>query len=141
MKPNFTSDVLPEISEFKDFSKLERGGKYTLVLEGEMGFVSKIHFTFEALKHGSFAQYTDSVELIFKITRKRNFSCVRFYGSKSFALWEGFVDPQVDPFTTPVTEGIMTVQRTKYLSCDPRYLTDAINSVSQKPLICRIKGA
>jgi hypothetical protein len=126
------------VSTYREFTKLRQGEKYTMVTGGEMGFVRKTQFVFDSLKFGRYAQYHDSVQVIFKVRRKRNLSSIQFYGIKSFIIWEGFVDPVTDMYGAPKLENGLTVRRSKYLSFDLGYFTDALNSVTQNPLICKI---
>ncbi len=122
-------------SQFKDFLQLKVGEKYTLAMMGDMGFVFSRQFIFHSLEFGKYAQYTDSVKLIFKEKRKCNLAAITFYERKSFAIWAGFVEPNTDIYGGAKEEGGLIIQESKYLSCDSQYFTDALKSVDQKPFI------
>ena len=124
---------------FCELLSLEKGKRYTVALMNEFGIgVSVLKFVLEDSKAAPYAQYSESVALKFKIKGKRNSSGLRFYGSKSFAIWEGWVDVNSEAFTVPIFENGLSCQRSRYSSFDGRYLTDAIESVRTKPLFSKI---
>ncbi|MCK5073276.1 MAG: hypothetical protein KAQ98_07600 [Bacteriovoracaceae bacterium] len=131
-----------QFSDFKKFADLKQGNKYTLVIQGEFGFLNAIQFTFEAVNFAKYAQYNDSAALIFLPKRKRKLRQIQFYGNKSFILWEGWQNPDTEIFgrSTPKSEGgpfSITVSKSKYSSFDSGYLEDALKSVPVAPLISR----
>lgn len=126
---------MEQINQFSDLLNLETGKRYTVIVENDMGFgVKAVQFTFHSLKLGRFAQYENAVEVIFTPKKKRNLHSIKFYGKKDFALFEGWVDVNTDPFSAPEDQGIMVVKRMKYSSCDSRFMDDAIASVKATPL-------
>lgn len=129
---------MEQINQFSDLLNLESGKRYTVIVENDMGFgVSAVQFTFHSSKLGRFAQYENAVELIFTPKKKRNLHSIKFYGKKDFALFEGWVDVNTDPFSVPENQGIMVVRRMKYSSCDSRFMDDAIASVKATPLFIK----
>ena len=48
--------------------------------------------------------------------------------------FEGWIDVDTNPFGPEIDEGRVTVKRSKYLSFDDRYMTDAITAAGVKPL-------
>lgn len=123
--------------DFHELTNLKIGEKYTLLTQGFFGAVaSKI--TLIEVKIGPYAQYQESVQLIFKEKGKRSLSGKRFYGIESCVVWLGWIDVDTDPLSEPEDNGIMLVRRSKYASCDSRFLTDAVASVSQKPVFSHI---
>lgn len=124
---------------FSGLLSLEKGKRYTIALMSDFGIgVSVLKFVLENSKAAPYAQYSESVALKFKIKGKRNFSGLRFYGSKSFAVWEDWVDVNSEAFTAPTFQNGLSCQRSRYSSFNERYLTDAIASVATKPLISKI---
>lgn len=124
-----------EECEYRDLLKLEPGKRYTLLVDSEMGLgVHAIQFALETIRVGRFAQYAHCIELIVKIKRKRDPRVIQFYGKKSFAIFEGWLEINTDPFGPADTSGPLTCRRSKYLSFDERYMTDAIRAAGVKPL-------
>ena len=124
-----------EMSEFRELFNLTVGKRYTIASMGDFGFCNSTQFTLEAIRVGRYAQYDHCVELIVKPKGKRNFRSIQFYGRKVFALWADWIAVNTDAFGAPSQEGPFIARRSRYLSCDERFLTDAISSVQQKPLI------
>lgn len=129
---------MEQINQFSDLLNLESGKRYTVIVENEMGFgVNAVQFTFHSSKLGRFAQYENAVEVIFTPKKKRNLHSIKFYGKKDFALFDGWVDVNTDPFSAPEDQGVMVVRRMKYSSCDSRFMDDAIASVNATPLFIK----
>lgn len=117
-------------------AKLKVGNKYTLVISSEMGFgVSATKIEVISVERTRYAQYDHAVKLVFKQFRKQKARQVYLYSAKDFAIYEGHVEIDTNPFTAPVKEGEVTVTKSKYLSCDPRYFTDAVASVQAEPVV------
>lgn len=127
-----------EISEFRELFQLSQGNRYTLASMGDFGFCHPVQFTLEKISVGRYAQYDDCVSLIVKPKSARTLRSIQFYSRKVFAIWTGWVDVNTDPLGPATVEGPIISSRSRYLSCDERYMTDAIASVSQKPLIVRL---
>ncbi len=123
-----------EMSEFRELFKLSEGKRYTIASMGDFGFCNSTQFTLEAIRVGRYAQYDHCVELIVKPKGKRNLRSIQFYGCKIFALWADWIAVNTDAFGAPSQEGPFIARKSRYLSCDDRFLTDAILSVQQKPL-------
>lgn len=124
-----------EMNEFRELFKLSIGQRYTIASMGDFGFCYSLQFTLEAIRVGRYAQYDHSIELIVKPKGKRNLRSIQFYDRKVFALWSNWVDVNTDAFGKPLQEGPFVARRSRYLSCYERFLTDAISSVRQTPLI------
>ena len=124
-----------ESSEFRDLFTLTIGERFTLASMGEFGFCNSVQFTLKSLRVGKYAQYDDCVELIVKPKNKRTLRSIQFYGRRVFALWNDWVPVNTDAFGPPSEEGPFITRRSRYLSCDERFLTDAISTVLQKPFI------
>ena len=129
---------MEQINQFSDLLNLESGKRYTVIVENDMGFgVNAVQFTFHSSKLGRFAQYENAVEVIFTPKKKRKLHSIKFYGKKDFALFEGWVDVNTDPFSVPEDQGVVVVRRMKYSSCDSRFMDDAIASVKTAPLFIK----
>lgn len=129
---------MEQINQFSDLLGLENGKRYTVIVENSMGFgVSAVQFTFHSAKVVSFAQYENAVEIIFTPKKKRNLHSIKFYGKKDFALFEGWVEVNTDPFGPPEDQGILISRKMRYSSCDSRFMDDAIASVKTAPLFIR----
>lgn len=126
-------------SAFKDLLTLEAGKRYTLLVMSGLGIgAHAIHITMEKAKVGKYAQYDDSVELIFKPKGKRNLRAMQFYGRQEFVVWENWIDLNTEAFTQGKERPFVIVKRSKYASFDKRYLTDAIASTPIKPLYTKL---
>lgn len=120
--------------------KLEIGKRYTILVENEMGFgVSAIQITLDSIRVGRYAQYDNCINLIFKRKGARSLSGIAFYGSKSFAIFEGWIELNTEPFGPAENHGVMTVRKMKYASCDERFMTDAIASSKSAPLFYKLR--
>lgn len=129
---------MEQINQFSDLLNLETGKRYTVIVDNEMGFgVNAVQFTFHSAKVGRYAQYENSVELIFTPKRKRNLHSIKFYGKKDFALFEGWIEVDTNPFGAPEDQGVMIVRKMKYSSCDSRFMDDAIASVNGAPIFIK----
>lgn len=124
-----------EECEFRDLLKLGSGKRYTVLLDSEFGLgVHAVQFVLDAIRVGRFAQYAHCVDLIVKIKRKRDLRAFKFYGKKSFAIFDGWIEINTDPFGPVDNSGVLPTQRSKYLSFDERYMADAIRAAGRKPL-------
>jgi hypothetical protein len=124
-----------EECEFRDLLKLETGKRYTALLESEFGLgVHAIQFVLDTVRVGRFAQYAHCIDLIVKIKRKRDLQAFKFYGKKSFAIFDGWIEVNTDPFGPVDNSGVLPSRQSKYLSFDERYMTDAIRAAGVKPL-------
>ena len=123
--------------EFHALTKLEKDQKYTLLVQG-FG-ASSIQITLYDVKVGPYAQYPESVQLIYKAKGKRKLSGSRFHGRDSCVVWQGWVEVNTDPLcTAEVSETGLVVRRSRYASFDSRYFTDAIASVKAAPIFSKI---
>lgn len=132
--------IFARTSDFRDLLKLESGKRYTVLVESEMGFgVSAVQITLDSIRVGRYAQYDNCVTLVFKRKGARSLAGMAFYGSKSFAIFEGWVELNTDPFGPAEDQGPVTVKRMKYASCDERFMSDAISSAKTAPLFSKLR--
>jgi hypothetical protein len=124
-----------EESEFRDLLKLELGKRYTIIVENGFGLgVNAIQFVPVRIQVGRFAQHAHCIDLVIRIKRKRDFSVIKFYGKKSYAIFRDWLEINTD-FLGPVdNSGPMPCRQSKYLSFDDRYMTDAIASAGVAPI-------
>lgn len=121
--------------EYRDLLKLEIGKRYTILVESEFGLgVHAIQFTLEKIRVGRFAQYAHCIDLIIRIKRKRDPRVIQFYGKKSFAIFQNWIDINTDPLGPVDNSGPLSCRQSKYLSFDDRYMTDAVASAGETPL-------
>ena len=131
--------VFAKTSEYRDLLSLQVGKRYTVIVDSEMGLgVVATNINLEAIKVGRYAQYDNCIELIYKRKGARQLRGMQFYGKKSFAIFEGWIAVNTNPFSPPKHDGIFVCQRSKYLSFDDRYLTDAIASAGVSPLYTKL---
>ncbi|HMN69492.1 MAG TPA: hypothetical protein PKC28_13210 [Bdellovibrionales bacterium] len=126
--------------EFHKLTQLEGGEKYTLLLMNDFGIGAIVmQITLTDVKVSSYAQYAESVQLTFKPKGKRTLRGYRFYGSKSCAIWKGWLNIDTNPFQAPtISESGLICRQSRYLSFDRRYMTDAIAAASVPPLFSKI---
>ncbi len=130
-----------EESEFKDLLKLDLRKRYTILLESEFGLgVNSLQFTLERIQVGRFAQHAHCIDLVVQIKRKRDLRILKFYGRMSFALFDGWIEINTDPFGPVDTSGVLPSRQSKYASFDDRYMTDAIGSAGSAPLFQRVES-
>ena len=137
MEPNETKKLG---GDFAALTTLEAGERYTLLIMSGFGIGTiAMQITVESVKVGPYAQYSESVQVIFKSKGKRKLMGIRFHGSQSFAVWSGWVDVSTNAFTVPVaTETGFIARQIRYLSFDIRYMTDAIASAATSPIFSKI---
>lgn len=132
--------VFARTSEFRDLLRLEVGKRYTVLVNNELGFgVSAVQITLDSIRVGRYAQYSDCINLVFKRKGARSLAGMAFYGSKSFAIFEGWVELNTDPFGPAEDQGPVIVRKMKYASCDERFMSDAIASAKVAPLFCKLR--
>lgn len=112
-------------------TKLERGKKYTIFFYSEFGFPSALQITLDDIKVESYAQFDETVLLIFVQKGKRKLSGKRFYGQSwdKFLVYDGHVTLENDIF--------INGNRSE-LSCSDVYIQRAMTSTTQKPLIAEL---
>ena len=125
---------LIESSQFKQFTTLEKGQRYTILILNEMGFGNSVQFVHEASRFLSYAQHADALQLIMKPKGKRQLRQMWFYGTKEFIVWKGWVDLNTHMFGPEEKNEFATIKRSKYCSFDKRYLFDAIRSTKETPI-------
>lgn len=124
--------------EFHFITTLEKGQRYTVLVHGIFGAVA-IRLTLEDVKVSEYAQYSESVLLIYKPKGKRNSKGMRFHGRETCVIWSGWVELDTNPFSAPtVTESGLVCKAGKYASCDSRFMTDAIASTTIQPIFSKL---
>lgn len=140
MSENSTNNQQQKLGgEFHGLAQLKVGERYTLLTQGIFGAIAS-KMTLVDVKVVPYAQYSESVKLIFKVKGKRKLSGCYFYGRESCVVWQGWVDVDTN-FLKPaeVCEATgMTVRKSKYTSCDSRHFDDAVKSVTASPVFSRI---
>ncbi|MBS1983212.1 MAG: hypothetical protein JST16_03490 [Bdellovibrionales bacterium] len=118
----------------KELTQLEIGKRYTIVRQGDMGFVFKSHVEIVGAKLEPYAQYPESVLLTFKLRGKRNLRGMRFCPRDSYIVWEDWLSVNTEMFVETTEQSGMIVRKS-LASCDPEYFERAKRSVSEMPLI------
>jgi hypothetical protein len=116
---------------------LKEGQRYTVVKMGDMGFCFSVQFELVEKRIEPWAQYAESVLLIFKQKGKRNLRQIRFINRDDFLVYEGWVEANTEMFVEEDKSGPFTVKKS-LLSCDIEYLLRAKRSVTKAPLIEQI---
>jgi len=126
--------------DFAALTALERGQQYTLLVMSGFGIGAiAMRITLEDVKVSAYAQYPESVQVIFKQKGKRALQGMRFHGSTSVAVWNGWQDIDTNAFTAPTISNGFVCRSGRYLSFDSRYLTDAIASAAASPIFAKIQ--
>lgn len=118
---------------------IKPGDLVTLVGPGSLCGCYKIQGKVISVEVSGYAQYSHGVKLVLKPFRKKLARQYRFYGTPYYnnypAVYKGYVDVDTNPFTDKeISPNGTTVQTSKYLSGDERYLTDALASTTEKPV-------
>lgn len=126
--------------EFHALTQLESGQKYTLLVMSEFGIGAiAMQITLAEVKVSSYAQYSESVQLIFKPKGKRTLRGYRVHGSQSCAIWKGWLDIDTNAFEVPIlSESGLICRKSRYLSFDAGYMTDAIASAKAVPMFSKV---
>ena len=119
----------------EQLKNLKVGLKYTLIKMGEMGFCYKIQFELVEIRVEPYAQYAESILLVFKEKRKRNVRGIRFLPRDSFLIFDGFVEANTEMYVEDLPSANGVTCKISLASCDVEYLYRAKRSVTQAPLI------
>ena len=120
----------------KALNALKEGQRYTVVKMGDMGFCYSVQLELVEKRVEPWAQYAESVLLIFKQKSKRNLRQLRFVERDDFLVYEGWVEANTEMFVEEDNSGPMTIK--SLASCDIEYLLRAKRSVAKAPLIEQI---
>lgn len=121
----------------KQLSILNIGQKYTLVKMGDMGFCFSVQFELVEKRVEPWAQYSETVLLVFKEKKKRSLRGIRIIQRDDFLIYDGWVEANTEMFVEVDNSGPLTVRKS-LASCDIEYLLRAKRSVPQAPLIEQI---
>jgi hypothetical protein len=89
--PNFPGSNF--YNPFSELKKLTPGKRYTFLVESTFGHgAHTIHMNLHAIKTCRFDQHQDCLEIHFKPRGKTRICQILFYGEKSFAVWDGWID-------------------------------------------------
>ena len=122
----------------KQLLELKSGEKYTIVRFGDMGFVFSVQLALKQVKIESYAQYPESVVLIYLPKRKRSLRGMRFLTNEDYLVYPGWVEVATEMFvSSSKSETGFTVSQS-LLSCDREYLMIAKRSVATEPLFEKI---
>ena len=110
--------------------------KYTICKMGEFGFPISLKIILKSVKVGPYAQYKDSVVLMFVPKGKRKVAGMRLHGDyQQFMIFEGHVDLDIEMFVKNYSDG----SKSSLESFSPDYMIRALNYTSQKPIISYLK--
>lgn len=110
--------------------------KYTICKMGEFGFPISWKITLKSVKVGPYAQYKNSVCLMFVLKGKRKVTGIRLHGDyQQFMIFEGHVDLDTEMFVKNFSDG----SKSSLESFSPEYMIRALKSTSQKPVISYLK--
>lgn len=122
----------------EQLKKLEVGQKYTIASYGAFGFAYSIQFELVEVQAKPWAQYRETVVLVFKQKGKRKLRQLRFYDYSRFIVWAGYVEPNVSMWATEgERENGVTFKRS-FESFSNEYLERALASVKQEPLFTKL---
>ncbi len=135
-----TGDTKKSGGDFAALTALVRGQRYTLLVMSGFGIgATAMQITLEDIRVSAYAQYPESVQVIFKQKGKRALQGMRFHGSTSVAVWNGWQDIATNAFTAPTISNGFVCRSGRYLSFDSRYLTDAVASATALPIFAKIQ--
>jgi hypothetical protein len=122
----------------KQLLALNAGEKYTIVRYGEMGFVFAVQLIVNAFEVKPYAQYRESVYLIFRKKGARKASAMRFFPNDDYLVYSGWVEVNTSMFVSISVSASGMTCRTSLLSCDREYLHIAKRSVPAAPIFEKI---
>jgi hypothetical protein len=125
---------------------LEVGKEYTIIQITDFGFTSESHIKLVSSQIKPYAQYNDSVQLIFKVKNKRlsrNNAGFNFHGVKTMAVYEGWhnLKDSVNSDNILKDNSEVKVTQAKYSCFDRRNLTDIIDYHEKqgiKPIFAKV---
>lgn len=124
-------------NKFENAAKqLNAGDVVTVIVNNDFGFVSTFSCKVVEAKHTSYAQYRNSLYLIFKEPRQKKARAIHLHEGKRFLVLRGKHEIKNDIYDEPEVVGECIVRTGKYSSCDPRWFEDAQAQVKDiEPLI------
>lgn len=118
----------------KELLNLQIGKRYTVIRQNDMGFIFASHVEITGIKNEPYAQYGESIRLVFKLKGKRNLRQMRFLPHNLYLVWEGWLAVNTEMYIESSQENRFTVQKS-LRSFDPEYFERAKRSVSHSPII------
>ncbi len=117
---------------------LKPAEKYTIVRFGEMGFLFSVQLTLIRVDIKPFAQYPESVVLVFRKKCGRAPSGLRFLPNDDFLVYEGWVNVNTEMYVSSSVSPTGMNCKQSLLSFDREYLMIAKRSVGKEPLFEKI---
>ena len=113
------------------------GEKYTLVFTSDFGIgASVVHFKHVKAENKRYAQYPTALHLVFLPPKKRVNRGKTFTPNDDIVIYKGFVNIDNNAFgPRELSSSGCVVRKSKYSCFDSRYLSDALESTSEKPLV------
>lgn len=112
-----------------------QGEKITILKFSDYGFPIVIHTTLKEASNVKYAQYNESLYIIHKPKRKRNFFSNRIMGSESITVYKGWINIDNKAGYTVERSPDVTVTKSKYGSFDKQFLEDSKQSTNETPVI------
>lgn len=115
---------------------LSEGRKVTIVKLSEFGFPNVMQVRIDAVKTEKYAQYDDTLKIVFIPKRKRTKYGVRVLPEDEILIYDGWIDINFDSLMYGKIEdkGAVIVKTGKYNCFDKRYLTDAVDLIGKNPI-------
>src|SRR5574343_223616 len=106
---------------------IKEGEFVTVIKSGDFGFVNVFQAKVVSAEHTKYAQYQNSIKLVFRQPRQKKNRCVHLHEGTKFLILQGKHDIKNDIFGTPEDRGNgVTISRGLYSACDDRWFTDAV---------------
>ncbi len=125
--------MYPNYQEIAD--KLEIGKMYTLFKYGEFGFPVVAQFKLVSKTIEPYAQYQESLRIMFIPKGKRKETGIRLYGDNRLAIWEGLVNVNSEIFGLSKIGMEGMVSESIGVSFSSGYMDRALKLVEAKPLV------
>jgi len=124
-------NIKEELKEGEECNYLIPNEKYTIFGFTEWGFPYHRHIRFLKLSIGSYAQYSECINICFQLKSKRKPTGLRIYGNKKLYITKGWIEVNTVMLRNDGPES--------RLCFDELYMKDAIESVKQDILEVGIK--
>lgn len=122
----------------ENLKNIQVGQKITVGRYNDFGFFTAIKMTVHEIRVESYAQYPETVAIIFKGPRQRKLRIVRFFPETKYVVWAGHVEPDTNIWASTKTDSSGVIVRRSESCFSEFYAQKAIDSLLQKPIFQKL---
>jgi len=125
---------------FHDLLKLTPGKRYTFLIESTFGQSTvSVHMILHSVRTCRFDKHENCVEIFFKPRGKQKICQILFYGSKAYAVWEGWLELE-ERINGGVLDSLGFRRNLDHAAlAKPNSISQVVQNVPLSPVCLRIK--